>query len=131
MRVMESSLKDKRIRETINLFTSGETASCIKKVKELLSLYYPDDPFLFNLLGVAYAANGDFKAAISSYNEALKLNSNYFEVFNNMGVAYNDWNKPDLALSSLNKALKIKPQYAEAYNNIGNSYKKNYNLVSQ
>ena len=77
------------------------------------------------MLGVAYATTGDFKLSISSYQDALKLNPDYFEVYNNMGVAYNDWNKPDLALSNLNKALKINWwQYAEAYNNIGNSYRK-------
>ena len=107
---MNQELKDKRINEAITLFTSGKVEECVVKVQELISLYYDNEPFLFNLLGVAHAALGDFKLAISSYNTALSLESNYYEVYNNMGVAYNDWEKPDMALSHLKKAMSS-PKY--------------------
>ena len=121
---MDQDLKDKRINEVINLFTSGMLDACIKKTRELISLYYPQEPFLFNLLGVANGAEGNFEEAIISYKEALSLNPQYFEVYNNIGVAYTDWGKPDLALEYLEKALDINPKYAEAFNNIGNAKKK-------
>ena len=120
---MDQNLKDERINEVINLFTSGMLDACITKTKELVSLYYPQEPFLFNLLGVAKGARGNFEEAITSYKEALNLNSQYFEVYNNMGVAYTDWGKPILALKYLEKALDINPKYAEAFNNIGNAKK--------
>ena len=88
---MNQDLKDKRINEVITLFTSGMVEECVVKVKELISLYYDNEPFLFNLLGVAHATQGEFKSAISSYKTALSLEPNYYEVYNNMGVAYNDW----------------------------------------
>ena len=125
---MNQQLKDKRINEVITLFTSGMVKECVVKVQELISLYYDNEPFLFNLLGVAYAAQADFKQAISSYNTALGLEPNYYEAYNNMGVAYNDWKKPDTALSHLRKAIEINPQYSEAFNNIGNSYKQKLEL---
>ena len=98
--------------------------ACITKTRELISLHYSEEPFLFNLLGVANGAKGNFEQAIISYKEALNLNSQYFEVYNNIGVAYTDWGKPDLALEYLEKALDINPKYAEAFNNIGNAKKK-------
>ena len=121
---MDQKLKDKRINEVINLFTSGMLDACTIETQKLISLYYPQEPFLFNLLGAANGANGNFEEAINSYKEALNLNSQYFEVYNNIGVAYTDWGKPDLALKYLEKALDINPKYAEAYNNIGNAKKK-------
>ena len=121
---MDQNLKDERINEVINLFTSGMLDACITKTQELVSLYYPQEPFLFNLLGVAKGARGNFEEAITSYKEALNLNSQYFEVYNNIGVAYTDWGKPILALKYLEKALDINPKYAEAFNNIGNAKKK-------
>ena len=101
----------------------------MKKAIILFNLGGPDklqnvEPFLFNLLGVANGAEGNFEEAIISYKEALSLNSQYFEVYNNIGVAYTDWGKPDLALEYLEKALDINPKYAEAFNNIGNAKKK-------
>ena len=121
---MDQNLKDKRINEAINLFTSGMLDACILKTQELISLYYSQEPFLFNLLGVANGAKGNFEEAVASYKKALNLNSQYFEVLNNIGVAYTDWGKPDLALKYLEKALGINPNYAEAFNNIGNAKKK-------
>ena len=74
---MEQNLKDKRISEVINLFTSGMLDACMSKTQELISLYYPQEPFLFNLLGVVNGAKGNFEEAIISYKEALSLNPQY------------------------------------------------------
>ena len=120
---MDQDLKDKRINEVINLFTSGMLDACIKKTRELISLYYPQEPFLFNLLGVANGAEGNFEEAIISYKEALSLNSQYSEVYNNIGVAYKEWGKPDIALKYLKEAIRLNPSYSEAYNNLGNAQK--------
>ena len=48
---MDQKLKDKRINEVINLFTSGMLDACTIETQKLISLYYPQEPFLFNLLG--------------------------------------------------------------------------------
>ena len=121
---MDQNLKDKRINEAINLFTSGMLDACILKTQELISLYYSQEPFLFNLLGVANGAKGNFEEAVASYKKALNLNSQYFEVLNNIGVAYTDWGKPDLALKYLEKALGINPNYAEGHFKLGIIYLK-------
>ena len=87
--------------------------------KENPYLYPPNEPFLFNILGVSNAALSSFSKAIKFYKRAISLNPEYFEVYNNMGVAYNDWKKPEFAIKSLNEAIRINPSYAEAFNNLG------------
>ena len=119
---MNQKLKDKRINDLIALFTKGQIDQCISQGKKVLKIY-PNEPFLFNILGITHAAKGLFIESINYYEKAIDLNPSYFEVFNNMGVAYNDWKKPKKAIPCLKKAIGIQPSYAEAFNNIGNSYK--------
>ena len=119
---MNQELKDKRINDLIALFTKGQIDKCIRQGKKVLKMY-PNEPFLFNILGITHAAKGLFAESLNYYEKAIDLNPSYFEVFNNMGVAYNDWKKPKEAISCLKKAIGIQPSYAEAFNNMGNSYK--------
>ena len=117
---MSQSDKDQRIQNAISLFTSGQIKECLKATSKLAQTY-PNEPFLYNLLGVASATEHQFEEAIAFYNKAIKLAPQYVEVLNNMGVAYNDWKKPDLALKILDQAIDLNPIYAEAYNNRGNA----------
>ena len=119
---MNQELKDRRINDLIALFTKGQIEQCISQGKKVLKMY-PNEPFLFNILGITHAAKGLLAESLNYYEKAIDLNPSYFEVFNNMGVAYNDWKKPKEAISCLKKAIGIQPTYAEAFNNIGNSYK--------
>ena len=64
----------------------------------------PNEPFLFNILGITHAAKGLFAESLNYYEKAIDLNPSYFEVFNNMGVAYNDWKKPKEAISCLKES---------------------------
>ena len=78
------------INKAISLFNNGH----IKKVlKETLKAKkkYPDEPFIYNLLGVLYAQIGNYEDSIKNYSKAIKLNPNYFEAYNNIGVAYTSW----------------------------------------
>ena len=87
---MNQELKDKRINDLIALFTKGQIDKCIRQGKKVLKMY-PNEPFLFNILGITHAAKGLFAESLNYYEKAIDLNPSYFEVFNNMGVAYNDW----------------------------------------
>ena len=119
---MNQEKKDKKINNLISLFTSGAIEDCKKETLKVLEIY-PNEPFLFNLLGVTHAETNAFEDAITYYKKATVLNPEYFEVYNNMGVAYNHWKKPELAVESLRQAIKTNPNYAEAFNNLGNSQK--------
>jgi tetratricopeptide (TPR) repeat protein len=73
--------------------------------------------------GVIAATGGDFDAAISKYNAALrtKLGASCAGiVFSNRGVAYNSKGLLDLAVSDFAEALRLHPGLAEAH--VGRSF---------
>ena len=93
---MKQEEKDKKINKLISLFTNGAIEECKREARKAVEIY-PNEPFLFNLLGVTHAETNSFEKAIAYYKKATALNPEYFEVYNNMGVAYTYWKKPDLA----------------------------------
>ena len=119
---MNQALKNQRVQELISLYNNGDIKECLLKANKVAKIY-PEEPFVFNLIGVVSASIGSYEEAIESYKRALKINPNYFEVYNNLGVALNDSKKPKDAISYLMKALEINPHYPEAYNNLGNALK--------
>lgn len=73
--------------------------------------------------GVIAASGGDFDAAISKYNAALRTRlgaSCAGIVFSNRGVAYNSKGLLDLAVSDFAKALRLHPGLVEAH--VGRSF---------
>ncbi len=63
-----------------------------------------------------------YEKAIAYYSEALKLNSNLFDVYNKRGIVYNDKGKYDLAIKDYNTAIELKPGIARSYSNRGVTY---------
>jgi len=70
----------------------------------------------------------NYQVAISRYNEAIKLNPNFFEAYYNRGVVYGISQNYIQAISDYTQAIKINPSFEVAYNNRGAAYKdlKNY-----
>ncbi len=119
---MNQFTKDGIINNALSLFNSGQLQ---RSLKETLwaKKKYPNEPFIYNLLGVIYAQIESYNDSIKNYLKAIKLDPKYFEAYNNIGVAYTDWKKCDKAIRYFNKAIQINPLYAEAYNNRGNALK--------
>jgi tetratricopeptide (TPR) repeat protein len=84
-----------------------------------LPFEHHDIGHIYNNLGVLYAAQGQFKAAIDQYKRALDVLENYLPsdhhqlspVLNNLGSAYRDLNLLDEALSSYERALDIQQRF--------------------
>jgi len=72
--------------------------------------------------GLAYAAKGDIKNALSDYTMAIKINPWYIEAYNNRGILFASTKNYQGALSDFNKAIELKPDYALTYNNRGVLY---------
>ena len=119
---MSQIAKDTLIKKAISLFNAGQIKKCLKETLRARKKY-PDEPFVYNLLGVLYADMSSYEDSIKNYSKALKLNPNYFEVYNNIGVAYTSLKKNNKAIEFFDKAIQINPLYAEAYNNKGNALK--------
>ncbi|MDT9236764.1 tetratricopeptide repeat protein, partial [Limnospira sp. PMC 917.15] len=57
---------------------------------------------------------GEYKQAISSYDQALKYKPDYHKAWNNRGVALYNLGEYKQAISSYDQALKYKPDYHKA-----------------
>ena len=76
----------------------------------------------YNIMGVSYYHVGDYEKAISSYNKAIELDSEYAKAYNNRGSAYLQKGDYDAAISDFDKAIKLNPKFTDAYNNRGYAY---------
>ena len=103
---MNQTDKDVSINKAISLLNKGHIK---KRLEEALSARkkYPDEPFIYNLLGVLYSQIGNYEESIKNYSKAIKLNPGYFEAYNNIGVAHTTWRKTDKAIECFDKAILI------------------------
>ena len=115
---MNQALKDQRVQELIALYNNGDIKECLLKAKKVAKIY-PEEPFVFNLIGVVSASIGSYDEAIESYKRALKINPNYFEVYNNLGIICLELKQYSQAEIYYNRALEIRPNYSSALTNLG------------
>ena len=70
---MNQALKAQRVQELISLYNSGDIKECLLRAKKVAKIY-PEEPFVFNLIGVVRASIGSHEEAIESYKKELKIN---------------------------------------------------------
>lgn len=111
-------LNQVHINELITLYTTGRLQDCLGRATAL-SGQYPDDPFIWNFLGIAHAALGNPQDSIKHCSRALELNPAYAEAHQNIGNALASMGKHEEAIDSYNRALQIKPDMVKALNSMG------------
>ena len=62
---------------------------------------------------------GQYEAAVSDYDEAIRMNPDYVGAYINRGFANYELGRHEAAIADCNEAIRMKPDYAEAYNNRG------------
>jgi len=77
---------------------------------------------VYNNLGAAYQAKGQFDMAIEQYQAALRLKPDNADAHYNLGAAYQAKGQFDMAIEQYQAALRLKPDNAEAHNNLGAAY---------
>jgi tetratricopeptide (TPR) repeat protein len=77
---------------------------------------------LFNSLGNAKLAKGQYDLAIQDFNQAIERNPNYAEAFNNRGDAYHLKGENDRAIRDFDQAIKLNPSLAAAFFHRGTVY---------
>jgi tetratricopeptide (TPR) repeat protein len=80
-------------------------------------------------LANAYYDAGQWKDAISFYEQALELNPSNADLITDMGTCYRNLGMPDHAIRTYERALAIEPSHQNALFNLGVVYgydKKNY-----
>lgn len=127
------------IEESIRVFNRGKLLhqehQYQQAIREYESAIKLDDqnPFIYNALGLAYAALGDFREALKAFNDALQLNPDLTDVYNNMGMVYAEQGEKEKAFDAFSRAVR-NPNYPtpeKALYNMGSLYLEdgNYELA--
>jgi tetratricopeptide (TPR) repeat protein len=80
---------------------------------------YPDNGFLWKLLGTAFHQMGRDADALAAFQKAAILSPGDGEAHSNFGCALNSNGRLNEAEASHRRALQIKPDHAVAHNNLG------------
>ena len=102
----------------MSLYSSGLVRESLDSINHLIELY-PNQPLLFNFAGACYSQIGPVDNAISCFEKAITLKSDYAEAYYNLGVALQKIKQTDKALKNYQKATSIKHAYPQAHNNAG------------
>ena len=81
------------------------------------------DPKYAFALGLASAAKGDYKGAITAYTAAIGFDAKYPIAYNNRGVAYFRSGDNDHAIADYDAAIKLSPKVASAWANRGRAFR--------
>ena len=100
---------------------SGQAGSAIEALKTYLA-YVPDDAQALAWLGAAYATNGQNDLALKTFDQALSINSNQFDVYMQRGSIYLQQKNADLALQDLQKAVNISSKSFDANMALGQAF---------
>ncbi|MDD5687143.1 MAG: DUF2723 domain-containing protein [Elusimicrobia bacterium] len=102
-------------KESIKYYTKMyNDAIEYKSFPEVVDSILYDWAIVYNNLGTIYEKQNKTNEAISEYNEAVKIKSDYMDAHYNMAVAYWRLNKWDKVIEELEKTLKINPNNIDA-----------------
>ena len=110
------------VKKLINLFNSSSHEECITFGKEL-SLKYPNEVIIPNILGATFAAIDKDSESLMQYKNALEIDPRNPQVYNNLGLTYKKIGDYKKATESFKTSLSIKPNFPEACNNLALSLK--------
>lgn len=99
------------------LYGAGKYDEALAKFLEA-DMKSPNDPEVFNNIGLIYKKKNDLARAESFYKKALQFKPNYPECLNNLGVLRTAAGDPLEAAIYLKKAITLDSTYAAAYFNL-------------
>ena len=112
----------KQIQSAVDVYKSGDLTKAESLCKKLIEAN-PKVDFLYNLLGLILAGQGNIRTAIEYYNKAININPNFAMPYNNLGLLYVnhkfDYKKAE---NLYKKSISLDPKILEAQNNLGSLY---------
>jgi len=99
-------------------FRAGRLSEAERAYRTVLALA-PQDPAVTHNLGVAIAAQGRHRDAVSCFEEALKADPGFVSAHYNRGVALMALGDPREAIKAFSRAAALEPQHYEAHRALG------------
>ena len=91
-------------------------------------LFIQKKPEIFFLQANIHKQLEKYDTAITYFEEAIKLNPNFFEAYNNLGNIKKRIGKIEDAISCFKKAIQLNENNIQSYFNLANIYKDNKNF---
>jgi len=112
---MEKNIrKNELFANAMSNFMNDKLGVCIDLLDEVLNVD-PSDKLAWLARGSAYFKMGNSQNAISDFNQAIELDSNYPKAYHLRGLAREMGGDNDAALADFSRALDIDPEYGAAY----------------
>jgi len=108
-----------KIKILQNSYTAGNYAKVIDGCHRL-NKKYPNNPFLFNLNGLALQALSNHKSAIKFFKAALDIDDSNISAKNNLANSLKSIGELELSNKIYQEIIKKDPNYIFAYNNYAN-----------
>jgi len=127
---------EEKIQEAIRIFNQGKRLHQERRYEEAINEYRRavkldrENPFLFNSMGLAFAAVGNFKEALKAFEKTLQLNPLFTDAYNNMGMVYAEMGQREKAFDAFTRAIR-NPDYLTVEKpiyNLGNLYLEDRNF---
>src|ERR1700722_8346652 len=77
----------------------------------------------YNYRANAWRNLGIIGAALSDYNEAIRLNPNYSFPYNGRGLTWRAMGNANKSIADFDKSISLNPNYAKVYNNRGDVFR--------
>ena len=106
------------IQTLITALNSGQLAQAEALAKTLIAKH-ANTFMLHHVLALALDGQQKFIDAVTSYQNALKLQSNMPDLQFNLGIALTQINRLDEAANAYLQAIRLQPNFFEAYGNLG------------
>ena len=108
-----------KIKILQNSYTAGNYEKVIDGCHRL-NKKYPNNPFLFNLNGLALQALSNHKGAIKFFKAALDIDNSNISAKNNLANSLKSIGELELSNKIYQEIIKKDPNYIFAYNNYAN-----------
>ena len=115
--MVEEEPSQSEFQVLIELYGQKNFNSAFEQI-EILLVKFPKSARLRNIQGIFRTELKQFEAAVMSFDNAIRINPDYFQAHNNKGNALKEEGKFEAAEICYTKALQINPEYFEAHANL-------------
>ncbi|RJS15408.1 hypothetical protein DRW03_33350 [Corallococcus sp. H22C18031201] len=115
---MEASSTGPLLQQARLLLSLGRAADAVHAGEEAL-LRDPEDPQVYQVLGLAHLSTGELAPAILRFQQAVHLDPEHGYALNNLGFAYLRAGENQKAMEVLAQAATLLPHVAYVHNNLG------------
>lgn len=106
------------VQTLVALYNQGRLREAIDLAAALIARH-PREADLHNIAGAAHVGIGQLPAAITAYDESIRLRPDFADAFSNRGIALRASGRPADAVDSYDRAIRLKPDFAAAWYNRG------------